>query len=78
MNEQTTYALKRAGVMMALAVLPIGIAYLTDNYGTETWVPFAVALLNGGYRVLEGYRDGKRAATGNVISADVAYNQARS
>lgn len=71
MNEQTTYALKRAAVMMALAAIPIAVGYVTENYGTETWVPFAVALLNGGYRVLEGIRDGKRAAAGDVQLSDV-------
>lgn len=76
MSLQLQYALKRVGVMILLAALGILGAEATDlehaaGIDPAIWGTIIGAGLAAAVRAVEGYRDGERAKTGDVIKEDV-------
>lgn len=76
MSPQVEYALKKAGIMIVLAVLGVvgvEVTNVIEVAGVEPtiWGPIAGALVAGAVRYVEGLRDSQRAKHGDVIPSDV-------
>lgn len=78
MTPQLQYALKKAGIMIAVAALGAAGGQVTGIFAAadidQAWIPVAGAIIAALIRTLEGYRDGKRAEEAKVIPADVGYD----
>jgi hypothetical protein len=78
MSPQVIYALRKAGVLVGIAVLGVAAEQTTGVLTTAgvdpVWYPMIMGVIAAGLRTLEGVRDADRAARHEVIPADVAYN----
>lgn len=79
MSPQVSYALKRAGVLMLIALLGVGVNEYTNvlaAFGDYAWAgPVVVALLGAGLRWAEGLRDAQRAEEGDIQKSDVGFEK---
>lgn len=77
-SPQLTYALKKVGIMIALAALGVVGVEVTNvinvaGVDATIWGPIAGALIAGAVRAVEGQRDAQRAEEGKIIKADVGF-----
>ena len=73
MTPQLIYRLRKALVLAGIAALGVAADQLTTLPLDTNTAIIATALVGMALRVLEGIRDGSRAAEGKVIPSDVAF-----
>lgn len=78
LSPQVTYSLKKAGIMLGLAIVGSVAANYTGVLQAANvdpvWYPVAGAVVAGAVRWFEGVRDADRAAEGKIIGSDVGFD----
>lgn len=81
MSPQVIHALKQAVIMVAIAALGSLVQSQTDILAAlqvnPVWWPVVGAALAGAVRWFEGARDGVRARAGDIVPADVGYQEVK-
>lgn len=75
MSPQLVYALKRVGILVALAVLGVLGQHVSDFALDPTLAIVISALIACLIQVFDGWQDTVRAKIGKIIPSDVGYKE---